>query len=138
MSEKFRSVLEETINADGVIAIKGEGNSMKPFILPQRDILIIEKIKYPIKKNDIVLFYYQDKIFLHRVVSVHDGMIDTRGDHNCTIEKGIRYDDIFGKLKAVQRKEHEININSFFYVTLAKLWSLTVLIRRMKRKICRG
>lgn len=122
MAEECRSLLEKEIRINGEIIIKASGNSMRPFIRPNEDILIIEKVGDSIVKNDIVLFYHDDKVVLHRVIAVHSDSIDTRGDNSVRAEKGINKSDIFGKLTRVKRDGREIDVNSKSCRAAALLW----------------
>ncbi len=84
-----------TIN--GYVALEVISGSMEPTINIGDIIIVDTKIK-KYKKNDIVVFYDQDGSFVtHRIISINDKEIITKGDNNNTPDDPTSINKIVGK-----------------------------------------
>ncbi len=97
--KKFEDIIAEK----GKLIYTAEGDSMFPIIKP-RDLLVIEKIKKPLKLNDVPLYKRDSgQYVLHRIVEIKHGKYITKGDNRNVREKGITDRHIIGVLTAVIR-----------------------------------
>ena len=128
--EELYPLIIEAFNANKSFNMPIKGTSMEP-LLHTGDIVELYKID-EIKKNDII-FYIRDnhQFVLHRVYRINkDNTIDFIGDHQVTIEHGIRRDQCFAKVISFERKNKKHYPKGFLY----KLYLLAIksfLIRRV-------
>ena len=81
----------------GFRVFKVASGSMRPY-LDVGDIIIIKKSNV-YKIEDVITYKEGDKSFVtHRVVSIDDNGITTRGDTNNTDDKPVKDDEILGKV----------------------------------------
>lgn len=102
---------EEVLNEDGVLIYTCKGYSMKPLLRQNSDLLVIRRPEREFRKYDIVLYKFNDKYILHRIIDIDNGTIITAGDNNAWKDAKIREDQIIGVLTAVVRDGKEIDIN---------------------------
>lgn len=96
--------------------IKIAGNSMSP-LLHDGSRAVVEPVSTEIKLGDIVV-YYQDKILtLHRVVRIkrlkHDVLFQTKGDNCLTFDPVlVNQREVIGRVVGLIRGESTVNIES--------------------------
>lgn len=81
----------------GYSALEVVSGSMEPTI-HVGDIIIVDTTEKNIKEKDIVTFYDIDGSFVtHRIVSMNEDEIITKGDNNNALDDAIKKDKIAGK-----------------------------------------
>lgn len=140
---------EEVIEHDGRLIYTNVGDSMRPLIRQDRDILIIEKPSGRLKKYDVPLYKRDSgQYVLHRVLKVRPNDYVICGDNRYCKEYGITDRHIIGVLTAVVRDGKEVPITDWRYHLYVHLWcdffSIRALILKaklfpkwMKRKLKR-
>ncbi|MGB4092145.1 MAG: S24/S26 family peptidase [Ruminococcus flavefaciens] len=114
---------EDVIERDGRLVYTNVGDSMRPLIRQDRDILIIEKYEGRLKKYDVPLYKRDSgQYVLHRVLKVRDSDYVICGDNRYSKEYGITDRHIIGVLTAVVRDGKEIPINDWRYRLYVHLW----------------
>ena len=114
---------EDVIERDGRLVYTNVGDSMRPLIRQDRDILIIEKPYGRLKKYDVPLYKRDSgQYVLHRVLKVRDSDYVICGDNRYSKEYGITDRHIIGVLTAVVRDGKEIPINDWRYRIYVHLW----------------
>ena len=114
---------EDVIERDGRLIYTNVGDSMRPLIRQDRDILIIEKPHRRLKKYDVPLYRRDSgQYVLHRVLKVRDSDYVICGDNRYSKEYGITDRHIIGVLTAVVRDRKEIPINDWRYRIYVHLW----------------
>lgn len=84
-----------TIN--GYVALEVVSGSMEPTI-NKGDIIIVDTKIKEYKKNDIVVFYDKEGSFItHRIISINDKEMITKGDNNNTQDEPTSINKIVGK-----------------------------------------
>lgn len=76
--------------------------SMEP-TLNVKDIIIV-KITKDVKENDIVTYKENDDLITHRVISVGENTIVTKGDANNSEDVNVKKENIVGKLACTIHK----------------------------------
>ena len=109
-----------------------KGNSMLPFFRDNKTIVTLTKVK-TLKKYDIILFKYNNKVFLHRIIKITKDNIICRGDALVSKEYITKYDVVSIVTKYKNKKV--ININSKRYKLRVYLWALLRPIRKLIIKI---
>ena len=114
---------EDVIERDGRLVYTNVGDSMRPLIRQDRDILIIEKPHRRLKKYDVPLYRRDSgQYVLHRVLKVRDNDYVICGDNRYSKEYGITDRHIIGVLTAVVRDGKEIPITDLWYRLYVHLW----------------
>ena len=114
---------EDVIERDGRLVYTNVGDSMRPLIRQDRDILIIEKYEGRLKKFDVPLYKRDSgQYVLHRVLKVRDSDYVICGDNRYYKEYGITDRHIIGVLTAVVRNGKEIPITDLRYRLYVHLW----------------
>ena len=121
---------EDVIERDGRLVYTNVGDSMRPLIRQDRDILIIEKPHGRLKKYDVPL-YKRDtgQYVLHRILKVRRDDYVICGDNRWSKEYGITDRHIIGVLTAVIRKGKEVSVNDWKYRAYVHLWCDLFLVR---------
>ena len=140
---------EDVIERDGRLVYTNVGDSMRPLIRQDRDILIIEKPQGRLKKYDVPLYKRESEQYvLHRILKVRDNDYVICGDNRYNKEYGITDRHIIGVLTAVVRDGKEIPINDWWYRLYVHLWCdlfpirafilrIKTIPKRLKRKLKR-
>ena len=114
---------EDVIERDGRLVYTNVGDSMRPLIRQDRDILIIEKYEGRLKKYDVPLYKRDSgQYVLHRVLKVRENDYVICGDNRYSKEYGITDRHIIGVLTAVVRDGKEIPITDWRYRLYVHLW----------------
>ena len=138
----MKRTFEQEINEKGHLVYNNVGVSMYPLIRQYRDLLVIEKPKFPCKKYDIVLFKRGDKYILHRIIEVGNKSYSISGDNCISIEHNVKESQIIGVLKEIVRdgkkipidsKKYKISINLICKIFILRYFLLAA--RRIKWKI---
>ena len=115
--------IEDVIERDGRLVYTNVGDSMRPLIRQDRDILIIEKPHGRLKKNDVPLYKRDNgQYVLHRVLKVRDNDYVICGDNRYSKEYGITDRHIIGVMTAMVRDGKEIAITDWRYRLYVHLW----------------
>lgn len=130
MTKKFEDVISE----QGKLVYTNVGDSMYPFIKP-RDLLVIEKLKTPLKKYDVPL-YKRDtgQYVLHRIVKIKNGEYYICGDNRDHLERGIEDRHIIGLLTEIVRDGKTVSVYSSRYRFYTSLLPFRRFIIRIKNK----
>ena len=129
--------IEEIIARDGVYVSTTVGTSMRPMLRDRRDTVVITPVSGRLKKYDVALYRSGEKYFLHRVVKVLPDSYVFCGDNRTVLEKGIRDDDVIGRLSEVWRGEKKLDLDGFGYKFYSKAWVATHWLRRIAARIRR-
>ena len=114
---------EDVIERDGRLVYTHVGDSMRPLIRQDMDILIIEKPHGRLKKDDVPLYKRDSgQYVVHRVRKVRDSDYVICGDNRYSKEYGITDRHIIGVLTAVVRDGKEIPITDLWYRLYVHLW----------------
>ena len=125
-SEWFKVILP-LLREGYQLKICPEGRSMVPFLIGGRDeaVLSVPSTDYVFKKNDIVLFRFDDGIHvLHRICRINKRGIYTLGDGNTAEEGPIQSEDVLAVADYIIRKGKIIQNNDYPYLLLVSLWRL--------------
>lgn len=114
---------EDVIKRDGRLVYTNVGDSMRPLIRQDMDILIIEKYEGRLKKYDVPLYKRDSgQYVLHRILKVRPNDYVICGDNRYSKEYGITDRHIVGVLTAVVRDGKEIPITDWWYRIYVHLW----------------
>lgn len=106
----MNKAFEDVIAEQGTLVYTNVGDSMYPFIR-KRDLLIISKVKEPLKVSDVPLYKRPSgQYVLHRIIAERDGDYVLRGDNRSIIEYGVKKDWIIGVLTGIVRDGKTLSI----------------------------
>lgn len=100
-NEIFFAAVEERLEAGERVKITLVGTSMRPTLI-EGDVLTLEPLTCDPKLGDIVLFRYQGRHILHRIVAIEDGVYTMRGDNSVTFES-CRREDVVARVVEVEK-----------------------------------
>ena len=103
-NELYFKLVEEDIAQGKQVRIVLKGTSMQPTLVTG-DVLILSPLKTNPVVGDVVLFHYEGRTLLHRVVAVEDGSYLMRGD-NCISCERVSRQDIVAIMTKVEKKRH--------------------------------
>lgn len=121
---EYIGVLKELLLKGREVSLVVSGNSMVPFLVHQRDIIILSPVENTLGKGDVVLYQRPDGSYiLHRIVKVQkDGTFDITGDAQTQIEKGVLREQIFARVTAIQRKGVWIHPGDPWWFFFKHIW----------------
>ncbi|MBO5851273.1 MAG: S24/S26 family peptidase [Clostridia bacterium] len=103
--------LETNLEKDGYIVTPIKGASMHPFLNEGRDNVVIKKVENKISKGDVILYVRPNGTYvLHRVYNVTPKFLETCGDNQTIVERGVKYSAVLGVLDGVYRNNKYINL----------------------------
>ncbi len=112
------------------VVIRVRGNSMRPFLRDDIDLVTIEAKRNSLKCLDLVLFVYGDKYLLHRIVKMKNNIFFIRGDNNKSMNSEQIYKEkIIGIVTSVKRRNKEIKTNTLIWKIGSFIWVKTHRIR---------
>lgn len=100
-NEIFFAAVEERIGAGERVKINLVGTSMRPTLI-EGDVLTLAPLSAEPAVGDIVLFRYQGRHVLHRVVAVAAGVYTMQGD-NCVNTESCRREDIVARVVEIEK-----------------------------------
>lgn len=112
------------------VTLKVKGNSMLPFIVGDRDSVVLQKQDiYNI--GDIVLTEIAPKFFvLHRIIRIEVDKITLMGDGNLSGTEICTKENILGQAISIIKKGKSIDCNSKNEQRKAKIWKQLLPVRR--------
>jgi signal peptidase I len=141
------SLIKKTLLEGKKVKFTVNGNSMLPWILHNRDkVLLTGADKSNIKVGSIVLYVNNcNKYILHRIYKEEADGYHTIGD-GCLVEDGtIRASEIIGVVEKIYHKGREIDCNSLFWKSIFNAWRILLPVRKyllciyfLIRKLKRG
>lgn len=121
---------EEIIKSGRKARIPVSGNSMRPFIVDNRDEVLITGIRY-LKKGDIILFKNnRGEYILHRICCIKNMKYRTIGDYCLKDDGVVEWSDIIGVVETLIRKGKTIDCDSYSWRLFSRLWLALLPIRK--------
>lgn len=124
-SREYVSV-EELLKTQDEVMTLTRGISMRPLLRQHRDIVVIKKPVFPLKKGDVPLYKVKGRkeLTLHRILKVtKDGYV-IRGDNLFRKEYDVKDGDIVGVMTAFYREGK-------YYTCEDKRYKLYVFLNRI-------
>lgn len=132
-SELMPVVIDQLQKRDVTLLVNG--NSMLPFYKHKKTSVTLSKID-KITKYDVILYKYNNKYILHRIVKIKANLVTCRGDGLLTKEI-INKEDIIAIVKYHKTKDKLIYENNAKYLLKVKLWHHFRIFRRVLLKFVR-
>ena len=124
--------VNELILAGHHVHLRVKGISMTPTLLNARDIVELAPCKKNrLKRRDIVLFRYNDRILLHRIVRKNKkGHYKISGDGNCSGYEYATPKDIIAQVVKIKKENKNIDCNHLLWHIYSEIWLLLRPVRR--------
>ena len=127
--EFFASVLECLKEGrDATIPVKGF--SMLPLIRGEKDLAVLRSCSAP-RENDIVLFRFNGRYVMHRIISIDGDAVEIMGDGVLENRENVHLEDICARVETILRGgKRRINPYGRIPLMLFSLWYKMLRIRR--------
>ena len=96
-------LIRDAVRAGGELWVTGSGQSMHPTVR-HADFVLVAPLRRKVRRGDIVLVPLGTRLMLHRVASLLDDVVVTRGDARERNDAPIARDAIVARAIAVRRK----------------------------------
>ena len=135
-SVELIKLAEDLLSHQQSISFRVIGTSMTPFFRHQHTIVTLHKVTQPLRKHDVVLFWYNQKPILHRIIRIQDSVIFCRGDALFEMEK-IQLTNVIGIVTRYEYKNRQTVTTNRWYRFQVQCWSLTYPIRWILHRLRR-
>lgn len=137
--------LEDALQKNDFVIWKCKGVSMRPFILGEKDLVILEKIDTTPNPYEVVVYRIHeqtesngDKYVLHRMLRKEGNTYVILGD-NCVTLEYVPEDRVIAVMKGIVRDGKELDLDSlkyqFYKQVWVKPWRVRVLLLKVRNKI---
>ena len=136
----YLKAVREMLQEGNEVPLTITGNSMSPFMIHERDKILISSVNRPLKKGDMA-FYQRvtGQYVMHRIRYIRQGesgeVYYFIGDAQTVTEGPIYREQIFGLITAVCRKGKWIKPGNFWWEFFEKVWIRIVPLRKFIEKI---
>ena len=112
------------------LPLRVTGSSMVPFLVPERDSVLLTKPAERLRRGDIAL-YRRDSgaLVLHRVCRCRNGLYTMCGDAQTETEPCIRHDQVRAVVCAAVRKGRTERPGAFWWGFFAHVWTGIIPLR---------
>lgn len=136
-TQVYVGMLKELVLEGKDVSMLIAGNSMSPFLIHERDRILISPIKEPLRRGDMAFFQRKTgRYVMHRIRSVRKNRQTGQkeyyfiGDNQTETEGPIERDQIFGVITAVQRKGKWLRPGNFWWEFFRHVWLGIIPLRR--------
>ena len=102
-NDTFFEVVKSELATNKTVSFTVKGQSMWPFYKDGKTIVTVASPKQ-LKKYDVVLANYQEKVILHRIIKIQKDTYILRGDAT-TRKEVVHLSDMFGKVLEHKNKK---------------------------------
>ena len=135
-SDYFKLKVIPLIEEGLTVPLTVSGGSMNPYIVPERDTVMISKPSFPLKKGDIAFFERMGgQIIMHRICKVKKDGYYFVGDAQTEIEGPIVKEQIFGKVNKIIRKGKPEQKGGFTWFFFRHIWIRMIPLRPFCMKL---
>lgn len=135
------SVTAALLREGRTMRVVPRGQSMFPTLNGVDDSVVVAPLQGVPKKNDLALYLdCQDQLVVHRVVAVDtaNATCDMLGDGNITVERGVPWARVYGRVIRICRHGHEFSVGHPVYRCCVFAWRLLYrkrqpVLRRLQR-----
>lgn len=125
----------EAMLAEGQdVALRVKGYSMRPLLRNERDVVVLTPYRpdTPLRNGEIVLFRFQGRHILHRIVEIENNRLTLAGDGNYRQREHCTISDVVAVASRVIRKNgREIRCDSRKWLRMSRAWcALPAPVRR--------
>lgn len=116
--------------SDIPIRIHLDGDSMRPLIRRQQDMVTIVPLRRELRRGDIVLFADDaGRYVVHRVWRLAEAQVTTLGDHCRRPDPPLRRDQVWGLVIRVERGKRTLRVDQPVMRLLGRIWMALLPVR---------
>lgn len=121
----------DILNQHSPVIIRIRGNSMFPFLRDNRDLVTLRAFgPEDLRPGTIILFKYETKYLLHRILRKKSANYYLRGDNNWSfLFETCTEDDVVGVVVSVERNGRQIACDSWKWRFCSFLWMKSHFLR---------
>lgn len=135
-NQEYLGVITELLLRGETVNLTVSGNSMSPFLIHERDQVLLSPVKDKLKKGDIVLYQRESGDYvLHRLRKVGTEYCQLIGDNQTQLERGVPRSRIIARVTAVRRNGKTLKPGNLCWEFFAKLWLYMIPFRGIIKKI---
>lgn len=134
---EYMKIVQELLAEGRDVPLVVTGNSMLPFLVHERDQILISRIDRPLKKGDMAFFRRKTgQYIMHRIYAIKRERENGEenyyfiGDAQTVIEGPIDRDQIFGVINVVYRKGKHLEKGSFWWFFFEHIWLHMIPLRK--------
>lgn len=129
-NEELLPEIAGMLSEGGRVTFKTKGYSMLPFIVGDRDSVILEKPSTLAVGHIVLAEIAPHKFVLHRIINIEGEGITLMGDGNQLGVETCRKENIHGYAVAILRKGKQVDCNSRREQRKARVWYRLLPVRR--------
>lgn len=117
-------VLKDLVEEGKEVSMMISGSSMNPFLIHQRDYILMKKPEEELKAGDMVFFQRRDEAYvMHRIHHINkEGKLFIIGDAQVDMEGPIDKEQVFAIITKVKRKGKWIAPGDFWWEFFEHIW----------------
>ena len=124
-------VVCELVRQGHNVLLRAKGASMRPFIEPERDVLVLSAPTDDYAVGDIVLAEVgQQHYVVHRIIAIHDSHVTLQGDGNIRQQEHCSLTDLHARLTAIQHPRRVQHTDTRLFRLCSRLWVRLSPLRR--------
>lgn len=118
----FFEIITDDLKNGKSVKFNVSGKSMVPFLNHGDQVVVKQPSDLDVKKGDILLFKYQGKFILHRLVKIKGPKYYLAGDGNLDQIEIIEKEDVIGMVTGGSRGDKLLKVSSNFNKKLGLMW----------------
>lgn len=136
-NDVYIPVLKELVEEGKEVSMMVSGSSMNPFLIHQRDYILMKKPTDALKSGDMVFFQRMDGAYvMHRIHHIdQEGKLYIIGDAQTQMEGPIDQGQVFAIITKVKRKDQWITPGDFWWEFFEHIWLHLIPLRRFLMKL---
>lgn len=137
-TEAYINTLVDMVDQGNEVSLVVVGHSMEPFLVHERDQVLLSPITRKVQKGDIVLYQRENgQYILHRICRIRADGYDLVGDNQniCDIEGPIQRKQMRAIVRKVRRHGKVVQEGDFLWRIFQKEWLRMIRWRRYLKKI---
>lgn len=120
--EELMPLLQMQMEANGCASLTVSGSSMMPMLYHRRDSVVLEPVKAPLKKGELILYRRHNGAYvLHRILKVKEERLTCCGDNQCRRERVLK-EQVLAVVTAFTRKGRHYTVRDRGYRCYVALW----------------
>lgn len=136
-NDVYIPMLKELVEEGKEVSMMISGSSMNPFLIHQRDYILMKKPQELLKSGDMVFFQRKDGAYvMHRIHHMdQEGKLYIIGDAQTKMEGPIDQEQVFAIVTKVQRKGKWITSGNFWWEFFEHIWLHLIPFRRILMRL---
>lgn len=134
--EQYMPAFRELVESGNRVPLLITGSSMTPFLVHERDYLLVGPVPEKLKKGDMAFYVRKNgQYVMHRIQRVDgSGGLYFVGDAQTQVEGPVDREQVFGVVASVRRKGKWITRGSFWWEFFEHVWLNMIPLRPLMLK----